>query len=445
MSLLKSSSNQRTQQAKDNIIRMLFLRGGNILVGLLLVPMTINYVDSETYGIWLTISSMVAWISFFDIGINNGLKNKLTESLAMRDFAKGKAYVSTTYALLALIFLPLMAILLAITPFIDWQSILNVSNLSVQILVCAISIVVVYFCINFILSTINIILLADQRPADESLRIFMQQLLTLCVIFAMTKLIPGSLVNLCIALCLCPLVMVLIFNFTLFAGRYKNIAPRIKAVNFKLLPDLLKLGVQFFIIQIAAIVQYQMINFLIIHYFGATEVTAYNIAYKYFNIAFMIWGILTTPIWAAVTDAITKEDFQWIDSTTRKYLKLFVLFTLGSIVLLLISPLAYNLWIGDSVRISFSLSVWVMLYNIVFMFGTIFVNILNGASILKVQTISSLISPFIFLGTSILLIGMNCGVSSILIASIIANFNGVILAPIQYRNYIRSKLRQQQT
>lgn len=53
---------------------MLFIKGGSILVGLLLVPLTLEYVDSESYGIWLTLSSMVAWISFFDIGINNGLK-----------------------------------------------------------------------------------------------------------------------------------------------------------------------------------------------------------------------------------------------------------------------------------------------------------------------------------------------------------------------------------
>lgn len=439
MSLLKSSSNQRTQQAKDNIIRMLFLRGGNILVGLLLVPMTINYVDSETYGIWLTISSMVAWVSFFDIGINNGLKNKLTESLAMGDFAKGKAYVSTTYALLALIFLPLMAILLAITPFIDWQSILNVSNISVQTLACAIAIVIAYFCINFMLSTINIILLADQRPADESLRIFLQQLLTLCVIYVMTISIQGSLINLCIALCLCPLAMVALFNFTLFTGRYKKIAPSLKSVDFKLLPDLLKLGVQFFIIQIAGIIQYQMVNFLIMRYFGAEDVTAYNIAYKYFNIAFMVWGILTVPIWAAVTDAVTKGDYAWIRKTVNKYLKILFLFTAASVVMLILSPFAYQIWVGDSVSVAFGISLWVMLYNIAMMFSNIFVSVLNGASILKTQTIACIISPIVFLAVCMFLISEGFKVESIMIAAIIANFNGLILAPIQYKIFIKNK------
>ena len=103
---------ERSVKAKKNIIGMLFFKGGNILIGLLIVPMTINYVDSENYGIWLTLSSMVAWMSFFNIGLNNGLKNKLGEALAKGDLLLGKKYVSTTYALLCLIFIPLMFIFL---------------------------------------------------------------------------------------------------------------------------------------------------------------------------------------------------------------------------------------------------------------------------------------------------------------------------------------------
>lgn len=437
MNIFAKSNNERSQQAKVNILKMLFLKGGNILIGFMLVPMTINYVDSETYGIWLTISSMVAWISFFDIGINNGLKNKLTEALAKNDIEMAKAYVSTTYAILSAIFIPLMVVLIAAAPLINWQSLLNINTVDASTLLYSVCIVLGYFCINFILSTINVVLLADQKPADVSLRSFLQQILSLVVIYGMTKLIPGSLPNLCIALCLCPLALILIFNLTLFRSRYKEIAPSVSAIDFSLSPGLLKLGVQFFIIQIAAIVQYQMINFFIIHYFGATEVTAYNIAYKYFNVTYMVWGILTTPIWAAVTDAITKQDYKWIANTTKKYLMLLSLFVAGSFILLLISPFAYNLWIGDSVQIPYNLSAWVMIYNIVFMFGSIFVNILNGASILRVQTISSLISPIVFIGASMLLIQLGFGVISIIIAAIVSNFYGLVLAPLQYIKFIK--------
>ena len=73
-----------------------------------MVPLTLDYVDNECYGVWLALSSMVVWISFFDIGINNGLRNKLTAALAHNDYNLGRKYVSTTYAILFLIFMPLV-------------------------------------------------------------------------------------------------------------------------------------------------------------------------------------------------------------------------------------------------------------------------------------------------------------------------------------------------
>lgn len=426
-----TTGNERSLKAKKNIFYMLFIKGGSILIGLLLVPITINYVDSERYGIWMALSSMVAWISFFDIGLSNGLKNKLTEALANSDYELAKKYISTTYALLSMIFIPLMVILLIVAPFINWESLLNLSSSNMEGLLASICIIITYFCINFILNTINTVILADQRPADASLRSFIQQILSLAIIYILTLTTKGSLVNLCLALCFSPLFVVLLFNITLFRGRYRIIAPSLKSVDMKVAPSLLKLGVQFFIIQIASIIQYQMINFLILRYFGATEVTAYNVAYKYFSVLTMVWGILTTPLWVSYADAFTKKEFDWIKNTQKKYLKVFILFALGGIVMLLASPIVYNLWIGDKISISFTLSTWIIAYNLVMMFGGIFVNLINGSGKLKVQTIASCISPIVFISSCYMLMHFGLGIESILISSIIANFNGLILAPIQ--------------
>lgn len=418
---------------------MFFIKGGIIILNFLLVPLTLNYVDNETYGLWLTLSSMIAWMSFFDIGINNGLKNRLAEAFALGDYNLGKKYVSTTYAILSLIFIPLMIIGLMICPLLDWQSILNIDTDKVNGLLAAILIIIVYFCIQFILSTINIVLLADQRPADSSFRTLLQHLISFIIIWVLTLTTNGNLVNLCLALCASPIFVLLIFNLTLFSGRYKRISPSIKSVDFLVVPALMKLGVQFFIIQIASIVQYQMMNFIILHYYGAIDVTAYNIAYKYFNVVYMVWGIMLTPLWAASTDAITKGDYNWIRSAVRKYLKLFFLLMILSGFMLLFAPVAYDIWIGNKVSVSFGLSLWNMLYFLVLMFGSTFVYILNGVGLLKVQTIASLISPIIFLAFCYFLINNGCAVYSVLIAAVVANFNGYFLAPIQFYHHFYSR------
>lgn len=429
---------RRSIQAKKNIAAMVFIKGGNILIGLLLVPLTLRYVDSDTYGIWLAISSMVAWMSFFDIGINNGLKNKLTEALAHGDIPLAKRFVSTTYALLSLIFLPLMVLLLVVTPMLDWYSLLGLHASSVNGLLISVCIVITYFCINFILSTINVVMLADQRPAAESFRVFLQQLLSLLVIFVLTRTTEGSLVKLCLALCLCPLLVIGFFNLTLFRGRYSDIRPSFASVDFSLAPELFKLGVMFFIIQIAGVIQYQMTNFLIIRYFGPTDVTGYNIAYKYFSVPYMFWVTMLTPVWAAVTDALARGELPWVANVVRKYLLLFLVFLAGSLLMLALASPIYNLWVGDSVSVPFEVSLWVMIFNLAMMFGSVFVNVLNGAGILKVQTVACILSPLVFLGCCMLFINLGWGVKSILIASVISNFNGLLLAPVQYAKLIKT-------
>lgn len=421
----------RTVKVKKNIALLSIYKGFSIAISLILVPMTLNYVDSGTYGVWLTLSSVVGWISFFDVGINNGLKNRLTEALARNDTELGRAYVSTTYAMLSLIFIPLMIVIVGLAPYINWASLLNIEIGENNGLVAAISIIVTYFCLNFILSTINVVILAHQEPADASLRSLIQQVFSLIIIYLLTLTTQGNLVNLCIGLCLSPLVVVTLFNITLFRGKYHDLRPAFKYVDFHKLPDLLKLGVKFFIIQIAGIVQFQMVNILIMRNYGADEVTSYNIAYKYFNVLYMIWGILITPIWAAVTDAAARNEYSWISNMQKKYLKIWVVLSVVGVFMLLISNTVYDLWVGDKVSVTFMLSLWVFIYNMVLMFGSIYVQILNGLSQLNVQTIASCISPFVFLGVTWLLIDNGVGVYAIIIGSVVANFNGFLLAPIQ--------------
>lgn len=435
MQILNHGSS-RSVKAKKNICRMLLIKGGNILTGILLVPITLGYVNSDTYGLWIALSSMIAWMRFFDIGMNNGLKNNLAKVLATGEYDKAKTYISTTYCILTLIFIPLMFILIYAVPYIDWHSLLNIDH--VNGLSVSICVIVAYFCINFILSTINIVLIADQRPADASFWALIQQIVSLVIIFILTRTTQGSLLNLCLAFCVSPVVVVALFSFTLFKGRYKHIAPSLKNVDFRQASFLMKLGIQFFIIQIAGIIQYQMINFLIMRYYGASDVTAYNIACKYFNILTMVWGILTAPLWVAFTDAMTKSDIRWIQNVLHKYFLAFLVFSVMGGIMLVLSSRFYDIWVGDSVTITFHLSSWIFIYNVVTMYSNIYVSFINGTGNLKIQTIACCISPFVFLAVCFGLMKTELGISSILIAAIVANFNGFILAPIQTYRLIRT-------
>src|ERR1700749_2626531 len=81
-----NTGHERTLKIKRNIIYSFLIKGASVAVGFLLIPLTIHYINTAQYGIWLTINALVAWLINFDIGLSNGLRNKMAHALAMKEW-----------------------------------------------------------------------------------------------------------------------------------------------------------------------------------------------------------------------------------------------------------------------------------------------------------------------------------------------------------------------
>ena len=146
---------ERSVKAKKHIIYSLFLKGISIAVGLTFVPLILNYLDAERYGIWLTLSSIIAWFSFFDIGLGNGLRNRFAEAVAHNNHKLARIYVSTTYAILGVIFGIVIILFFIINPYLNWQKILNTTAVETSELAVVALIVFVFFVLRFFFKLIK--------------------------------------------------------------------------------------------------------------------------------------------------------------------------------------------------------------------------------------------------------------------------------------------------
>lgn len=436
---LINRGHERSIKAKKNIIASIFLKGTSIAISLILVPLTINYINVSQYGIWLTVSSIVGWFSFFDIGLTQGLRNKFAEAKARGDDKLAQVYVSTTYAILAIIFCALWVLFLLVNHFLNWGSILNISeSMKSEVSILAV-IVFTYFCIQFVLRIITTIITANQQPAKASLMDVLGQILSLIFVVFLVKTTQGSLIKLGIALCVSPILILLGANVYFFKGIFKKYRPALSKVKFSYAKGLFNLGLIFFVIQVAGIIQYETANIIIARNFGTSEVTSYNIVYKYFGMLTMVFTIFLTPFWSASTEAYLKEDIQWIKNGIKKYNLLNALLLCIGVLMLIFSDKIYSLWLGKGkVDIKFSLSLWGFIFFNVSMFGSKYVYFLNGISALRIQFWACLISPFLYIIVAIILINYyQMGVYALFIASIIGNFNGFFLAPLQYNLIIK--------
>ena len=429
-----NKGHSRSIKAKKNIIASFFIKGLSIGISLILVPLTINYINPSRYGIWLTLSSIVGWFSFFDIGLSQGLRNKFAEAKARGNDELAQIYVSTTYAILAIIFSIVWVIFLIVNHFLRWDHILNISE-SFRWEVSTLAVIVfTYFCLQFVLGIITTLISADQQPAKSSFVNLSGQIFSLIFIFILVKTTQGSLIKLGIALCLSPILVLTSANLYFFKGVFKKYRPSLSKVKFTYAKRLFNLGLIFFIIQVTGVIQFQTAEIIIARNFGTDEVTSYNIVYKYFGILSMLFAVFLSPFWSAATEAYFKNDIQWIKNGIKRYNQLNILLLILSFLMLFFSNQIYSLWLGKgTVNIPFSLSLWGCIFFNVSMFGSKYVLFLNGISALRIQFWACLISPFLYIVISLTLIKYyNMGLYSIFVASVIGNYNSLILAPLQY-------------
>lgn len=426
-------NNLRTLQAQKNIVFSFGLKGIGIIISFLLVPLTLNYLNASEYGIWLTLSSLMTWINYFDIGLGNGLRNKLAKALTLKDYNLGKIYVSTTFAILTVIIISFIMLFFIFNPYIHWDKVLNTNPEMAGDLSKIVLIVFTFFCLQFVFKTVGTILVADQKPAVNDLISVIGNLIALLIIYLLTKATSGSLTYVALTFSFAPLIVFIITYFILFYGKYSYLRPSLSSVNLIYTKDLIGIGFQFFIIQIAVcVIAYTSTNIIITQLLDTQSVTVYNIAFKYFFSLTMAYQIIITPFWSAATEAYVQKDFLWIRNSIKKLMYIYLLTIVLLIAMLIISDWFYLKWVGNSLHIPFTLSLFVALYVALYNWSSTFIFFINGIGKIRLQLYTTLIIALFYIPFSVYL-GKIYGLNGIILASALALLPTSILMPVQLK------------
>lgn len=430
----------RTVRARKNVLASLGIKGCNILIGLLLVPLTIHYVNPHQYGIWLTLSSIIGWFAFFDVGFGNGLRNKFAEALSSDDHALARIYLSTTYAILAIIVAGLLVVFSLVNPWLDWPAILNAPVAMGDELRGLAWIVFATFCLQFVLQLLTSIVTAMQQPAKAALFALYGSVLSLLAIYALTRSTAGNLQLLALALGLSPVLVLLVASVVQYRGNCAAYAPAVRFVRFGMAAGLASLGLKFFVIQVAAVLMYQTSNLIIAQLFGPDEVTAYNVAFRYFGLIPMVMSIVVTPFWSAFTEAWVRHDLDWIQAVMRKLRRLWLAAAVVTLAMVPLAPHAYRVWVGEAIEIPWALSISLALYVIINAWNAIYSQFLNGTGKIGLQLYLALGGSLVNVPLAIHL-GESLGMAGVVLSSVLVSVVSAVVAPIQYRKIVSKTAR----
>ncbi|MDQ6722762.1 MAG: oligosaccharide flippase family protein [Thermoproteota archaeon] len=429
---------KRSKKVAVNIIRSFLIKIISTVITLALIPISLHYTDKNSYGVWLTLSSVITWFNLFDLGLSNGLTNKLSISYAKDDIKMARMYLSTTYSFMLIIITTLSVVFFFICNFINWNNVFN-THMDSSVLALSIKITFGFFCLTFFLKPFNDLLKSKQKHFLISIIQVSGNLFALICIITLGKYFSSKFLFLSIVLGSSYPLALCIFSLIYYSKKFKEIKPKINIFKFDYLRSIFGISFKFFIIQASVIAILTSNNFLISFFVDNQSVTFYNIAYRLFSIVVILQSMIVTPLWPAFTDAYILNDFHWIKKTISLINRWNILLCFITFLILFACGWIYKIWIGPSLQIPYEVNILLAVYVIINIFKDTYVSFINGTGQLNLQTIYSIITIILQVPLAYILIKIcKLGLSGILILNIFWVLIAFLLMKYQYERIIKA-------
>ncbi|HYG36018.1 MAG TPA: oligosaccharide flippase family protein, partial [Clostridia bacterium] len=319
----------------------------NAVVVLVSVPLTVRYLGSERYGLWMAIGSFVSLLSFADFGLGNGLMNKLAEAHGKGDLLESRRYISSTFFLLSALALFLGLLVAIAYPFVPWARAFNASS-PTAVQEAGPTMLVISLCLlaGIPLGVVARIQMGYQEGFTNYLWSSAGALVGLCGVLLAVSC-RTSLPILVLASVGSPVVVMFVNGIWLFTYHRPQLFPHWRHASLVVVRSILGTGSLFLIIQVASAVYLGLDNIIIAQLFGPAEVAEYSVANKLFSFFPPLMGMFLGALWPAYSEAKARGDFHWIKVTFYKSVR--ISFCAGFIVSLVLIAFArpiISLWVG---------------------------------------------------------------------------------------------------
>lgn len=426
-------------RSKERHRRMLFstlasalAKAVSISTALISVPLTLHYLGPERYGMWLTISSFITILSFADLGLGNGLLNRVAAAHGQDDRAAIKCYVSSGFGMLSFISAIILTVFAATFQIVSWQKLFNLSDhLAQSEAGPAMAVFVICFALSIPAAIVQKVQIGLQNGFLASIWQCLGSALALAGVIVATHFRLG-LPWLVLAFVGAPLIAAIINSLIFFCRLQPDIAPTPKAFSVEAARHTAKTGLLFLLLQIVAAASYSSDPLIISHLLGPSAVPQYSVPERMFSLVGMVIAMGLAPLWPAYGEAISRADHDWVKKTFTRSLCISIgAASLGSAIIALAGPALLKLWVGSVIHATPALLIGLAIWKVIEAGGNSIAMFLNGAHIVRFQVIVASITGVAILSLKFYLVGI-MGVAGTVWATIIG-FTIFAVAPLIFR------------
>lgn len=378
----------------------------NMLVMVLSVPMTLNYLGKERFGLLMAVMSMVAFMAFSDLGLGLGVLNRVSKYDNEKNPEAIRMAVSSTFFFLLGFSLLSVVVFTGLFPFMEWHRWFGSQDVAVQQEVQA---TVAVFAACFFLMLPFTIIQKIQSGFQEG---FLNELWDAAGnIFSLIFLLVAVYFQAGVPVILLALygskVLSMVLNFVYHVGWKRPwLSPKWSAFNWDWSKEIVKEGLLFFVLQLSILFMTSIDNMLISRYMGVSEVAVYALAYRLYAMFMMPTQAFIGHSMPAFNEAFVSHDYTWIRSFWHKISRLILLVSFSCMVLyLLMGNWLVRHWVGEGVVFTTFTLVSFGAYIVYSNINSFFLSIFMTGRYIRICVYLSVITALITMALKVGLIG----------------------------------------
>ena len=384
------------------------------------VPLTLGYLGRERFGMWMTISSLIAMLAFADFGIANGVLNTVSSAHGRDDDQAIRRAISSGFFLLSAIGATLLLAFAAIYAYVPWASFFNVTTPQAAAEAGpALAVFVCCFAANIPLALVQRAQIGLQKGFIASL---WQCAGSICGLLGVLWAIhaQASLQGLVLAMAGVPVLSAILNSLHFFLRARPDLLPRRAHVSARQCQQLGATGSLFFVLQIVVAVAYSSDSFIIAQLKGAGAVADYAVPEKLFSLVPLIMTMVLMPLWPAYGEAIARGDIAWVRITLKRSITLAVASaTILVVLLVLLAPQILRWWVGSAIVPPLLLLIAFGVWKVVEAAGNASAMFLNGSGVVRLQVWCAICTAVAAVSLKLTLVPL-VGLSGVIWASIIS-------------------------
>lgn len=342
----------------------------------------------ERFGIWATFASLVAMLSFLDLGVGNALINRVAHAKANNDSSEMISVIVGGISWLVVVGVTAICLLTFVAWFVPWQRLFKLVDVASSGEAKSAAMVFgVLFGFNLVASGLLRVLVGLQRSYEAQL------IATAGSIFASVAIWVAIHWKASVGTLLCAgfgvqCAITIIFGLPMLRTK-GHMSLKFIASNMRIQRAILfRTGSLFLALQIGTMIGWGSDAFMVATIGGASAVAIFAVAQRLFQFASQPVAVVNGSLWAAYADANIRSDRRFIQITVIRSLR-FSLAIAGSmaVLLMLMGPSIIPYWTKNSINVPRSLLVAYAVWTIIEAAGAVLGTYLNGVGIVRQQVI----------------------------------------------------------